>query len=110
MNQQLPAPLPTAAEAAIARGRILEAIEIIRETEGLGLTEAKARVDVYIAQDPELRNRIALQRRAMRVTIVKRSRSGICHDWHSANFKKTEHYTAYRTMEDCVKSSRKEAK
>ena len=37
-------------------------------------------------------------------TIIKKSRSGICHDWHSGNFKKTEHYTAYRTMEDCVKS------
>jgi hypothetical protein len=43
-------------------------------------------------------------------TIIRKSRSGICHDWHSANFRQTQHYTAYRTMEDCVKSGGKEAR
>ncbi|WP_173767750.1 ribosomal protein L7/L12 [Nitrogeniibacter mangrovi] len=38
-------PLPPAAEDALARGRVIEAIKIVREVEGIGLKEAKERVD-----------------------------------------------------------------
>lgn len=37
--------LPSAAQAALARGEIIEAIRIVRQTEGIGLKAAKARVD-----------------------------------------------------------------
>jgi len=41
----LPAPLPEAARAALARGRTIEAIRVVREVEGIGLKAAKARID-----------------------------------------------------------------
>lgn len=37
--------LPPEAEAALARGRVIEAIKIVRNAEGIGLKEAKQRVD-----------------------------------------------------------------
>lgn len=37
--------LPPEAEAALARGRVIEAIKIVRHVEGIGLKEAKQRVD-----------------------------------------------------------------
>jgi ribosomal protein L7/L12 len=44
-----PAPLPEAARAALANGRMIEAIRVVREVEGVGLKEAKARVDAHQA-------------------------------------------------------------
>ena len=41
--------LPTAAALAVNDGRLIEAIKIVRETDRLDLTAAKARVDAYIA-------------------------------------------------------------
>ena len=41
------APLPPAAEDALARGRVIEAIKIVREARGLGLKEAKDVVDAH---------------------------------------------------------------
>jgi hypothetical protein len=38
------------------------------------------------------------------VTIVKKSRDGICHDASSAGFARTLHYRAYRNMKDCLDS------
>ena len=37
--------LPSAAEAALARGRVIEAIKIVRRVEGIDLKAAKQRVD-----------------------------------------------------------------
>jgi len=37
--------LPPAAEAALARGRVIEAIKIVRKVEGIDLKAAKQRVD-----------------------------------------------------------------
>lgn len=37
--------LPPEAEAALLRGRVIEAIKIVRHVEGIGLKEAKERVD-----------------------------------------------------------------
>jgi hypothetical protein len=42
-----PPPLPPAAQAALERGRAIEAIRIVRQHEGIGLKEAKARVDAH---------------------------------------------------------------
>jgi hypothetical protein len=41
-------------------------------------------------------------------TIVKKSRTGICHDSRSPNFDGTIHYAAYRSMSDCVRSGGKD--
>lgn len=37
-------------------------------------------------------------------TIVKKSRSGVCHDKHSPSFTQIKKYTAYKTMQDCLDS------
>ena len=71
MNQDPLAPLPTSAEAAIASGRIIEAVKILREVEGLDLKEAKDRIDLFVARNPELRERIDRARKEMRKTIIK---------------------------------------
>jgi len=42
-----PPPLPPAAQAALDRGRTIEAIKIVREVERIGLKEAKDRVDAH---------------------------------------------------------------
>ncbi len=47
----VPASLPPAARDALARGRTIEAIKIVRELEGIGLKQAKERVDAY-RKDP----------------------------------------------------------
>ena len=52
-------PLPPAAIAALQLGRQIEAIKIVREVQGLGLKEAKERVDRYVAKDPVLREQFA---------------------------------------------------
>jgi hypothetical protein len=35
---------------------------------------------------------------------VKKSTTGICHDKTSASFKQTTNFTAFKTMDECVKS------
>jgi hypothetical protein len=50
-------PLPPDALAALQQGRTIEAIKIVRAAEGLGLKEAKDRVDRCVASDPALRER-----------------------------------------------------
>ena len=47
-------PLPPAAIAALAGGRKIEAIKILREEWHLGLKEAKDQVDDYIRQNPSV--------------------------------------------------------
>ena len=42
--------LPAAAIAALKQGRIIEAVREVRQATGLGLKEAKDRVDQYLAQ------------------------------------------------------------
>ena len=63
--------LPTAAALAVNDGRLIEAIKIMRETERLDLSAAKARVDAYVAADPRLAEATAnRQREAKRRLIV----------------------------------------
>jgi len=51
------AQLTTDAILALEKGRVIEAIRIVREYSGLGLKEAKEVVDRYLAEHPELRER-----------------------------------------------------
>lgn len=53
------APLPQAALSALQQGRKIEAIKLVREAEGLGLKEAKDRVEAYVAGEPMLKERLA---------------------------------------------------
>jgi hypothetical protein len=59
-------PISLEAVTLINEGRTVEAIKVIREAEGLGLREAKQRVDAYIAGEPLLRAQIELRQRAAR--------------------------------------------
>ncbi|HUQ09125.1 MAG TPA: hypothetical protein VM146_02330 [Steroidobacteraceae bacterium] len=47
-------------------GRVIDAIKSVRQTEGLGLKEAKGRVDAYLSREPMLRAQIELRQRAAR--------------------------------------------
>ncbi|HVY05476.1 MAG TPA: hypothetical protein VHB46_05830 [Burkholderiales bacterium] len=47
-------PLSLAAIAAIRNGKLIQAIKIVRQDEGIGLKEAKDRVDAYMRANPEL--------------------------------------------------------
>lgn len=62
-------PLPLEAVALLGEARVIEAIKVVRKAEGLGLREAKERVDAHIAQDPILRVQIETQQRATRRKI-----------------------------------------
>jgi len=64
-------PLPAAAAAALSTGRMVDAIKYVREAEGLGLMEAKQRVDAHVARDPVLKARIAEQQARMKRGLIK---------------------------------------
>ena len=38
------------------------------------------------------------------IAIVKKSDAGICHDKSSPSFEKTQKFTAFKSVEECVKS------
>jgi len=59
-------PLPLEAATLLSEGRLIDAIKVVRKAEGLGLRDAKERVDAHIAQDPILRVQIETQQRATR--------------------------------------------
>jgi hypothetical protein len=59
-------PLPLEVATLIAEGRVIEAIKVLRQTEGLGLKDAHDRVEAHISRDPMLRVQIDTQRRAAR--------------------------------------------
>lgn len=59
-------PLPLEAVTLLTEGKVIEAIKSVRAAEGLGLKEAKDRIDAHIAQDPILRVQIGAQQRASR--------------------------------------------
>ena len=58
--------LPLEAVTLLNEGRVVEAIKSVRQAEGLGLKEAKGRVDAYLAREPLLRAQIELRQRAAR--------------------------------------------
>ena len=66
------ATLPAAAIVALNRGRVIEAIKLVRDSEpGLGLAAAKARVDAYVARDPMLKSQVEQQVKASRSRLVR---------------------------------------
>ncbi len=46
----MPAPLPPAVTDALAKGKKLEAIRLLRQQQGIGLAQAKARVEDHVAR------------------------------------------------------------
>jgi hypothetical protein len=58
--------LPLEAITLLNEGRVIDAIKSVRQAEGLGLKEAKGRVDAYLAREPLLRAQLELRRRAAR--------------------------------------------
>ena len=50
--------IPPQAVAALNAGRVIDAIKIVRETQGLGLKDAKALIDSYLVLHPELQSQI----------------------------------------------------
>jgi hypothetical protein len=59
-------PLPLEAVTLLNEGQVVEAIKVVREAEGLGLRDAKARVDAHIAGEPLLSAQLELRRAAAR--------------------------------------------
>jgi hypothetical protein len=64
-----PRPLPTAAAMALAEGRKIEAVKIVREAEGCDLSAAVARVDAALNADPAAKVRVDEQTRARRKSL-----------------------------------------
>ena len=64
-------PLPAAAAAALSTGHKIDAIKYLREAEGLGLMEAKQRVDAYVERDPILKAQLAEQQARMKRGLIK---------------------------------------
>lgn len=64
-------PLPAAAAAALSLGRTVDAIRHVREAEGLGLMEAKQRVEAYIRRNPALRAQLDEQQKQTRRRIIQ---------------------------------------
>jgi hypothetical protein len=58
--------IPLEAVTLLGEGKVIEAVKSVRQAQGLGLREAKGRIDAHIAQDPILRVQIETQRRATR--------------------------------------------
>ena len=57
-------PLPVEAVTLLQEGRLADAIKAVRQAEGLGHREAKARVDAYVAREPLLMAQLELQHRS----------------------------------------------
>lgn len=62
--------IPPQAIAALNAGRVVEAIRIVRETQGLGLKDAKALVDSYLVLHPGLQSQIREQRAQGRARLL----------------------------------------
>jgi hypothetical protein len=59
-------PLPLEAVTLLQEGRFVEAVKSVRQAEGLGLKEAKDRVDAYVAREPILKAQLEMIQRAAR--------------------------------------------
>ena len=42
--------------------------------------------------------------------VIKKSKSGICHVIAGQYYARTKHFTAFKTMQDCIKSGGRAAK
>ena len=59
-------PIPLEAVTLLNEGEVGQAVKAVRQAEGLGLREAKRRVDAYLSREPLLRAQLELQQRARR--------------------------------------------
>jgi hypothetical protein len=59
-------PLPPEPATLLSEGRLVEAIKVLRESQGISLTRAKQWIDWHIDQDPMLRVQLETQQRASR--------------------------------------------
>lgn len=64
-------PLPAAAAAALSLGRMVDAIKHVREAEGLGLMEAKLRVEAYVRRNPVLKAQLDEQQARMKWRLIQ---------------------------------------
>ena len=64
-------PLPAAAVAALSIGRKIDAIKYLREAEGLGLMEAKQRVEAYVERNPVLKAQLAEQQARIKRRLIQ---------------------------------------
>jgi ribosomal protein L7/L12 len=62
--------LPVAAVSALANGRMIEALKIVRQEHHTGLKEAKDIVDRYLAMQPAIRSRIEAARAETRRAVL----------------------------------------
>jgi ribosomal protein L7/L12 len=62
--------LPVAAVSALANGRMIDAVKIVRQEHRIGLKEAKDIVDRYLAMQPAIRSRIEAARAETRRTVL----------------------------------------
>jgi hypothetical protein len=62
-------PLPAAAQACLAEGRVIDAVKSLRASHNLGLREARDWIDAHLASEPLLRAQLEAQRKQARRRI-----------------------------------------
>ena len=64
-------PLPADAAIALASGRTIDAIKSVRTAEGLGLLEAKIRIETAISGNPGLRAQVEAARADAKRRLIR---------------------------------------
>ena len=59
-------PIPLEAVTLLNEGHKIQAIQVVRQAEGIGHKEARRRVDAYLSREPLLRAQLELKQRATR--------------------------------------------
>jgi hypothetical protein len=59
-------PLPPEPATLLTEGRLVDAVKVLRDTQGIGLKQARAWIEWHIDQDPMLRVQLETQQRARR--------------------------------------------
>jgi hypothetical protein len=59
-------PLPPEPATLLTEGRLSDAVKVLRDTQGIGLKQARAWIEWHIDQDPMLRVQLETQQRARR--------------------------------------------
>jgi hypothetical protein len=62
-------PLPPEPATLLTEGRLVDAVKVLRDTQGIGLRQARAWIEWHIDQDPMLRVQLETQQRARRRKI-----------------------------------------
>jgi hypothetical protein len=59
-------PLPPEPATLLNEGRLIDAVKVLRDTQGIGLRQARAWIEWHIDQDPMLRVQLETQQSAKR--------------------------------------------